>query len=322
MAHLGRCIVASLACLIFSASFAYAQYPDRPIKLIRQFSAGEGDIVSRLFSQPMSVDLGQPIVVESRPGAGGSIATGVVAKSPADGYTLLWTLGLVSAVSPALYKDLPFDPDKDFTPVAVTAESQYMLVVNKDVPVSNARELVEYAKKNPGKLTFSSGGVGSPLHMAAELFMAQTGVKFLHVPYKGGVEAALAVATGDVDMVFGALSGSLPHIQSGRVKALGSTGHTRYPNMPNVPTIHESVPNYQMVDWHGILAPAATPKPIIDKLRASVGKSLASPEVQARFKELGLGTPPALSSDEVAQRMKSERALWAKIIKDSGITAQ
>jgi len=185
--------------------------------------------------------------------------------------------------------------------------------------VSNVRELIDYAKRNPGKLTFSSGGIGSPLHLAGELFMTRAGVKLLHVPYKGGQEAARAVLTGEVDLLFGALSSSIAYVQTGKVKALGSTGPTRYAVLPDVPTIAESgLPGYEITAWHSIAAPAGTPEPILQAVRNAVRKAVASPEIKTKLESIGL-TPMTSTGEELSRRMRAERELWSGVIRDAGI---
>jgi tripartite-type tricarboxylate transporter receptor subunit TctC len=305
--------------LLFPFAVAHAQYPDHPIRLVVPFAVGEADVVARLVSQAMKDELGQSVVVENKPGAAGNIAAAFVAKSPPDGYTLFAGFSNVFVTNPSMYKSLPFDPDKDFALISLVAESQFMLVARASLPVSTVKELIEYAKANPGKLTFSSGGIGSPLHLAGELFMTRAGVKLLHVPYKGGQDAARAVLTGEVDLLFGALSSSISNVQAGKVKAIASTGPTRYAILPDLPTISESgLPGYEVTAWHSIEAPAGTPEPILQVLRNAVHKAIASPEVKSKLEAIGL-TPKGSTGEELARRIQAERTLWSGVIKGAGI---
>ena len=305
--------------LLLPLALAHAEYPDRPIRLIVPFAVGEADVVARLVSQAMKDHLGQTLVVENKPGAAGNIAASYVAKSSPDGYTLFAGFSNVFVTNPSIYKSLPFDPEKDFEPISLVAESQFLLIARAGLPVTTVKELIDYAKANPGKLTFSSGGAGSPLHLAGELFMTRAGVKLLHVPYKGGQDAARAVVSGEVDLLFGALSSSIAFVQAGKVKAIGSTGPTRYAVLPNVPTISESgLLGYEITAWHSIVAPAGTPEPILQSVRAAVRKAVASPDVKAKLEAIGLTTMTS-TGEELAQRMRSERELWSGVMRNAGI---
>lgn len=309
--------VLAIACAVLPAR---AEYPEQPIKLVLPFPpGGETDPFARTVGGALSKGLGQPVVIDNRPGAGGAIAFEAVARAPKDGYTLLMGFSYPLVVNPHMYKNLPYSVDNDFAPVSLLAEGQFILVVHPDVPARNVNELVAYLRANPGKVNYASAGVGSPLHMAAELFMAKTGTSMVHVPYKGGGEAARGVLTGDAQVLFGSPSALIPNIKSGKMRGLAVTGSKRLALIPELPTVAEAgIPGYEVTAWHSLLAPAGTPQPVLDRLSREVTKAMASPEVRELTDKQGLiiitSTP-----DGVRERIRNESAMWAKVIKDANI---
>lgn len=307
---------ALLAC---AAMQARAEYPEQPIKLVLPFApGGETDPFARTVGGLLGKNLGQPIVIENKPGAGGAIAFEAVARAPKDGYTLLMGFSNPLVVNPYLYRKLPYSVD-DFAMISLMAEGQFLLLVSADLPARTVPEFVEYLKANPGKLNFASAGVGSPLHVAAELFMARTGTKMVHVPYKSGGDAARGMLTGEAQVIFGSPSASAANIKSGKVRALAVTGPKRLPAMPDLPTISETgVPGFEVTAWHSLLAPAGTPQPVLDKIYGELMKALNSPEMREQAEKQSLvvltSTPEGLR-----ERIRTESAMWAKVIKDAGI---
>jgi tripartite-type tricarboxylate transporter receptor subunit TctC len=291
-----RAIVFLLS-LAATAVFAATEYPNRPIKLIVPFAAGGGnDAVARTIAQNISAGLGQQVVVDNRAGAGGVVGAELAAKSPPDGYTLF--LGGVGshAINPSLHRNLPYDPIRDFAPVCLVASAPLILVVNPSVPVDSVAGLIALAKSKPGALDYASNGNGSSSHLAAVMFESMTGTKMTHVPYKGLSPALVDLLSGRVQLMFSSVVAILPHIQSGKLKALAVTGTTRLASLPNVPTVAESgVAGYQASSWYGILAPAGTPRDIVTRLNAEIDRALAAPEVRKAFAVEGAaaagGTP-------------------------------
>jgi len=306
----------------FSLIPAHAEYPEQPIKLVLPFPpGGETDPFARNLGGALGKALGQPIVIENKPGAGGAIAFEAVARAPKDGYTLLMGFSYPLVVNPHVYKKLPYSVENDYAPVALLAEGQFVLVVNPDVPAKSVSELIAYLKANPGKLNYSSAGIGSPLHMAGELFMARTGTRMVHVPYKGGADAARALVSGDVQVLIGSPATLGPSISAGKARPLAVTGPKRLATMPDMPTMSEAgLPGYEVTAWHSLLAPAGTPQPVLDRLQRETLKALNSPEVREPTEKQGLSIlagPP----EAVKNRISTESAMWAKVIKDAGITA-
>jgi tripartite-type tricarboxylate transporter receptor subunit TctC len=297
-------------------------YPDRPIKIYHGFAAGGGaDLLLRTLLPQLSENLGQQVVIEYRPGAGGNIAMEAVARAAPDGYTLLMgTPGL--AINPSLYANLPFDPLRDFAPVSLIGTVQNVLIVNPAFAAKDVRELIEIAKAHPGKLNFASSGTGTSLHLAGELFKVSTGVDIVHVPYKGGAQAMTDVIGGQAEMMWNVLPSALPQIKAGTVRALAVTGKARSDSLPDVPTMREAgVPDYTAITWNGILAPANTPKAIIAKLNDAIVKALRTPEMKGKYaaigQDLAWSTP-----DEFAAFIAEERARWSKTIGTAGIKPQ
>jgi tripartite-type tricarboxylate transporter receptor subunit TctC len=297
---------------------AHAAYPDKPVRIVVGFSAGgTTDVIARIMAKELTESLGQSFVVENKPGAGSNIATDQVKRADPDGYTLLF-VAVTSAINQTLYKNVNFDLTKDFTPVALGAKVPNILVVNPTVPVKSVQELVDYAKKNPGKLAFASSGSGTSIHMAGELFKMQTGIDVLHVPYKGSAPAVTDLIGGQVQFMFDNMPSAWPHVQSGKLRALAVTTTERSKSAPDVPTMKESgFANFDVSAWFGLIAPAGTPPEVVNKLNAAMVKALDKPEVQLSFEKLGavgVKTTPA----EFGQFIKSEVEGWAPVVKASG----
>lgn len=306
-----------IGCALTTAN-AWAEYPDHPIRIIILFPpGGETDPLARAVGQELGKTLHTSVVIENRPGAAGNIAAALVAHAPKDGYTLLWGLGTQLTVNPILYRDLPYSVDKDLTPVSMMAESGFVLVVNPKVPAKSLQELIQYAKDHPGKLNVSTAGVGSPLYLANMLFMARTGTRTVNITYAGNT--ALPVLTGEADLVFGSLSSSLGFIKANTVRPLAVTGAQRLAPLPDVPTMTEAgVPGYVMTTWHALLAPAGTPKEVVERLHDGLVKALAAPELQAFAASRGIVLETS-TPDRLRRRIHDDTSMWEKILHDAGV---
>jgi tripartite-type tricarboxylate transporter receptor subunit TctC len=311
-----------LACTTIVGTASAQSYPQRPVRLIVPYApGGSADIAARLISEAWSKSLGGTLVVENRAGAGGNIGVDAVAKSPADGYTIgLQTVSL--AINPGLFPRMPYDTLKDLAPIGMVASSQHVLVVNNKVPAKNLQELIALAKASPGKLTYGSAGNGSTFHMSAELFKSVANVSIVHVPYRGGGPALVDTIAGQVDMSFPVISAAQQHVQGGKLTALAVTGAKRSALLPNVPTAAEAgLPDYQFETWFMVFAPTGTPKPIIDKLNASLNSALAAQATKERMVKEGFEPTPT-TPEAARQRLEREMPMWAKLIKQRGITAE
>jgi len=309
----------ALAALLAAAPFASAQeYPARTVRIVVPFAAGAtNDIVARLFAQKLSEQTKQPFIVENRTGGSGIPGTDFVAKSAPDGYTLLLGNTALLGIHISLYSKLPYDP-RDFAPVSVLAISPSVLVVHASVPARSVSELVALAKANPGKLNYASPGNGTPFHLSAELFKTQTGTNIVHVPYKGAAPALVDLLSGQVQLMFDNIPSVLPHIRSGKVRAIATTGAKRLALLPDVPTLAEAgFRNAESVSWFAIVAPKGTPREIVARLHAEIVKAESQPEVRQRLYELG-AEPVGSSPEETAAHIRAEIAKWGKVIKESG----
>jgi tripartite-type tricarboxylate transporter receptor subunit TctC len=311
------------ACLVLAGTgLAAAQdYPTRPVRLIIPFPpGGSNDVVGRLIAIKLGDRLGKQVVVDNRSGAGGVIGTEVVAKAPPDGYTLL-IVSMAHAVNPWLYR-LNYDPIKDFAPVGLLAKGANVLVVHPSLPVRSVADLIALAKKQPGDLQYASAGIGSFQHLGGELFKLMAGVDMLHVPFKGGGPALVDVVGGHTKVMFSSMVQTVPHIHSGKLRALGTGGPQRSPVLPDVPTIAEAgVPAYEAVNWWGMVAPVGTPKAIIDKLNTELEVVQNAPEVQKQFALEG-GEPVPMKPAVFGAYMVSEMNKWEKVVKQGGIKAE
>ena len=309
--------------LVGFASVAAAQgYPTRPVRLIIPFPpGGSNDIVGRMIAAQLGERLGQTMVVDNRGGAGGTIGTELAAKSQADGYTLL-LISTAYAFNTSIYRKLPYDPVRSFTPVALLGSGPGVLVVNPALPVNSVRDLIALAKERPGKLNNASAGIGSFQHLASELFRIQAGIEWLHVPYKGGGPAMMDLIAGQADASVGSLIQMLPHLRSGKLKALGTTGAKRSPVLPELPTVAEAgVPGYEATNWWGFLAPAGTPPAIVERLHQEVVAVQTSAETKRRFETEG-AEALQMSPPDFGAFIAAETAKWARVVKEAGITAE
>lgn len=318
-----------LLCLIFwtisaaalTAPAVQAQnYPVKPVRIVVPTAPGGGtDLIGRLLAQNLSSQLGQQFIVDNRGGAGTTIGTAAVAKSPADGYTLLLTHSSL-AFNATYYNKLPYDTLKDFAPISLVAEQPFLFAVHPSLPVKTVAQLIALAKKNPGQIAYSSGGAGSGPFMGAELFKQQAQVNILHVPYKGAGPAFTDLMGGQVQMMIATLSLGMPHATSGRVRALGVTSAKRLGATPQLPTVAESgLPGFEFSAWYGVLAPAGTPPAVMTRLHQAVGKAMAAPETREKFED-GL-IPLSSTSDEFAAYLKQEVIKWGNVVKASGVKA-
>ncbi len=313
------CCIAVLGAPALAQSGA-ANYPDKPIKLIVPFPAGgTSDVLGRLVGDKLGQALGQTVVVENRAGANGNIGADYVVRSAADGYTLLLVdLGNLS-ISPSVYPNMPFDPIKDLAPVSMLAYSPHLLVTTNALPVKTQEELVAYAKEKKGALNFAAAaGIGSAPHMAGVLFAQKTGVEWGYIPYKGGAQALTDLIGGQVDATTNGMVATYPHVKSGKIKLLAVTSSKRLPQLPDVPTVSEMIPGFVTGSWQGVLAPAGTPKPIVDKLNTEMSKIMKMPDVQAKLETLG-AQPIEMTPDEFGGWLKTQVADWAKVVKAAGI---
>ncbi len=314
-------LAAGAAGLPAVSRFAWAQsYPTRPVRLVVGFPpGGPTDIVARLMGQWLLERLGQPLVIENRPGAGGNIATQAVINAPADGYTLLMA-SHANAINATLYSSLSFNFIRDVTPVAGLVQVPNVLEVNPAVPANTVAEFIAYAKSNPGKLSYASAGNGTSAHLAAELFKTMTGVELLHVPYRGSGPALVDILSGQVQVMLDAIPSSIEHIKAGKLRALAVTTARRSDALPNIPVIADTVRGYDTSGWFGVGAPAGTPAEIVDKLNKEINAGLADPKMKARFAELGASTMITTPAEFVTY-IAAETDKWAKAVKFSGAKA-
>ena len=314
-------LAAGAAALPAVSRFAWAQaYPTRPVRIIVGFAAGGGyDIIARLIGQWLSERLGQPFVIENRPGAATNIATQSVVNAPPDGYTLL-LVGPTNTINTTFYRKLNFDFTRDIAPVATITRQPQAMLTNPSFPAKTIPALIDYAKANPGKINTSSPGVGSISHLAIELFKMMAGVNLVHVPFGGNAPALTALLGGQVDLSVASLPSSIESIRSGKLHGLAVTTATRAEALPDVPAIGEFVPGYEVSAWYGLGAPNGTPSDVIDKISKEVNAGLADPKLKERIAEFG-GTPLALSPAEFGKFIADETEKWAKVIKSAGIKA-
>ncbi len=320
-----RCLFA--ACMLFVAwsvcgaapGAAAPAYPTRPIRLLVPFAPGGGaDALSRIISPKLTESMGQQWVVDNRGGAAGNLAAEIVARSAPDGHTVFMGFSTVLTVNPSLYK-LPYSVGKDLQPATLLATAQYILVLHPSVQANTVKDFIALLKQKPGSLNYSSAGMGSPLHLAAELFKKRAGVNLVHIAYKGGGPAAAAVLAGETQVIFGSVASSLPHVKAGRLKALATTGLKRSKVAPDLPTMAESgFPGFDVSSWYALLVPARTPMPIVKRLHDDAVKAVALPDVQQAMSRQGLEVETS-TPQELTDRINSETAMWAGVIKDAGI---
>ena len=316
--HLLLICAAWTACAVSPATALAQPYPYKPVRILVGFQAGGGvDVSARAVAQPLSVVLGQSVVVENRPGAAGNIAAGYVAKATPDGYTLLMANSTIS--SPTLFRNLPFDVRKDLDPVGLIAIGPSVLVVHPSVPAKNVKDLIALAKAQPKKLVYGSGGIGNVTHLEMEIMNAMVGVQMTHVPYKGTAPAIVALVSGEVQLIFSSVPSALVQIRAGKIRALGVSTMKRSGVLPDVPTIHEAgVPGYDAASWYAVFAPSGAPKNVLARLGKEIVRIMAVPEMRERFANDGFepaGTGPA----ELAKFLRTELVKWAKAVEMAGI---
>ncbi len=312
--------IAGLSTAALLPSTAHAQsYPTKPITIIVPFSAGgTTDILARFVGLHMGTTLGQPVIVDNRAGAGGNIGGQAAARANADGYTIFMGTVGTHAINQSLYKKMPFDPIKDFAPLSRVAMVPNLLVANPGQPYKSVKELIAYAKANPGKVNFASAGNGSSIHLSGELFKQMTGVDMQHVPYKGSAPAVADLLGGQTSIMFDNMPSAIPHVKGGKLRAIAVTTATRSPALPDVPTIAEAgVPGYEATSWFGLLAPAGTPPAVVAQLNGAILKALADPDVKTKLAEQGAEPHPE-KPEQFAAFIGSETAKWGKVVKESG----
>lgn len=306
-----------------AAAPAVAQnYPTKPVRLIIAQAPGSAtDVISRIVTNKLQEALGQPFIIDARPGAGGTLGTDVAAKAPPDGYTLMMANNSTHGSNPALYAKLPYDAVKDFAPIIFVAATPYVLSVHPSLPVTSVKQLIALAKSRPGQLNYASAGNGSTHQLSGELLKTMAGIDMVHVPYKGTTPAIAALLGGEVSVMFATVTGIQPQIKAGKARALAVSTAKRSPMMPAVPTVAETLPGFEMLSWFGLLAPAATPPAIVTRLNTEAGKVLALPEVKAALTTQGFevtaGTP-----EQFGNYIKGEIAKITKIARAAGVTAQ
>src|SRR5499427_1534308 len=317
------CSAVIVAALCASALARADAFPEKPLRFVVGFTpGGPSDIIARALGQKLSETWGQQVVIENRPGAGGNIAAEAAARSAPDGYTWLLVNNSILATNQSLYRTLPFDPQRDFAPVALVAIQPNILVVNPGVPATTVKELIALAKARPGQLNYASSGAGAAAHLAAALFCSMAGVEMIHVPYKGAQPALTDVIAGQAQLMFATSESAIPYIKAGRLRALAVTTARRSASVPDLPTVSESgVPGFEAITWHGVVVPRATPAPLVERLNRDIVGALAQADLRERLAALGAevhaGTPREFS-DYIA----SEIPKWSKVVRDSGARAE
>jgi tripartite-type tricarboxylate transporter receptor subunit TctC len=312
----------ALLASVLSLSVNAQTYPTHAVRMVIPFPpGGSNDIVGRMIATQLQDKLGQPVVVENKGGAGGTLGADIAAKAAPDGYTIL-LISVAYAFAPALHKSLPYDPNTAFAPVGIIGRGPAVLTVNPSVPVNSVKELIALAKAKPGQLNYASAGVGSLQHLATALFVSQAGINVVHIPYKGGGPSMADVIAGHAQIVMPSMIQVLPHLRNGRLKALGVSGTVRSPALPDVPTIAEAgLPGYEAHNWWGLLVPAGTPQPIVERLNGALKAVLASDETRKRMETEG-AEPLGMTPPEFGAFISAELVKWVKVARDVGIKAE
>jgi tripartite-type tricarboxylate transporter receptor subunit TctC len=318
--HRFGALLAALAGALAASATPAQTWPAKPVRMIVPFAPGGAvDVTGRTIAQALSARLGQQVVVENRGGAGGNIGVEAVAKSPPDGYTLVMATAGQISINPHMYSKLPFDPVKDLVPISQAGQAINALCVHPSLPARSVKEFIALAKAQPGKLNFATGGIGASDHIATELFMSMTGVKMVHVPYKGGAPAMIDLLGGNVDLGFSTVATAIGPIKAGRLRTLGVTSGRRFELLPDVPTIAEAgVPGYESVAWYGLFAPAGTPPDVVRRLNVETVAVLQMPDVRRRLTESGV-LPTSSSPEAFTSYIATETARWGKLIRANGI---
>jgi tripartite-type tricarboxylate transporter receptor subunit TctC len=322
MMRRARLAVLFALCLLALPHAAAQSYPQKPIRMVVPFApGGTTDIVARMLSAKLSQPLGQSLVVENRPGANGIVGSEIVARAAPDGYTVLMGYLGNLAINPAIYAKLSYDPVRDYAPVTLVASTTQAIVVNPSLQAKSVSELIALAKARPGQLNYASAGVGAPSHLSGELFKQMAGIDMVHVPYKGGGALMADLLSGQVLISFGGLAAALPHVKSGKLRLLAVASGTRAAAVPDVPAVAETVPGFDVPSWLGVMAPAGTPREIVERLHAEIAKVLTQQDMKERLAAEG-GEVIAGGPEQFAAYLKSEIAKWAKVVKDARIPAQ
>ena len=311
-----------IALLALAGTLGHAQdYPAKPVRMVVGFPPGGGtDVVARILQPRLGELLGQPIVIDNRPGATGTVAAGHVAKSPPDGYTIMMGHVSVNAIAPSLFSSLPYDAERDFAPIGIAAAVPHIVVVHPSLPATTLGELIAYLKARPGKLTFPSAGNGSMPHLAGEVFQALAGLKLVHVPYKGSGQSMQDLLGGQHLVAFDTMAASAPHVRSGKLRALAVSTRERVSTLPDVPTaVAAGLPGYVVTTWYGVFAPAGTPPPVVNRLHAELVKAMQTAAVRAKLDGIGADGSVSKSPAEFAALVRTDTARYAKIVKDIGL---
>ncbi len=321
MSHISRVALPLIASLAAGASLAQ-EYPSRPVRMVVPFSpGGSTDVLARIVGQKLTERSGQPVIIENRAGAGGNIGAEQVARSAPDGYTLLLG-GVPHAISASLYSKLPYDMARDLAAIAEVASFPSAIVLHPSLPANSVKELIALARARPGQLSFGSAGNGSPNHLSLELFQTMAGVRMVHVPYKGSGQLVGDLLAGQVQLASMGLPVAVPHVQSGKLRAIAVTGAARSSLLPEVPTVSEAaLPGFEVTSWYGVFAPAGLPADIVAKLNSEIGSAVTAAEVKERLAALG-AEPSVKSPDQFGRYVRQEIAKWAKVVKDSGAKAE
>jgi len=314
---LSRLLALALLCIVAAGPAHAADYPTRPVKWVVPYPpAGTTDVLARIVAQWLTEKLGQPFVIENKPGAGNNLGTESVVKATPDGYTML-LVNPANGINATLYKELSFNVIRDIAPVAGLVRTPNVMEVTPSFPAKTVAEFIAYCKANPGKINMASSGSGTSVHLSGELFKSLTGCQMLHVPYKGAGPALTDLMGGQVDVIFDNLPSSIGHIKSGKIRAIAVTSAERDPSLPDVPTVAETVPGYEATAWFGIGMPKGTPKDVVEKINAEVNRALVDPKMRARLAELG-GKPIAGSPEDFGKVIAAETAKWEKVVISSG----
>jgi len=321
--HVANNAVAALLFASLGIVFpAHGAYPEKPVRIIVPFApGGSADILARTVSTKLNAALGQPVIVENRPGAAGNIGTEVVAKSKPDGYTLLVGLMNTHVVNQALYAKMPFNGVEDFTPIAMLAVVISTLAIHPSVPAQNVKQFIAFAKARPGQIAYASAGTGSSTHLNAAVFEKMAGIRMLHVPYKGGAPAVLDTVTGQAQMIITAATQTLPHANSGRLRLLGVTRAKRVAMLPDVPAIAETLPGYEALVWFGAFGPAGLPKDITAKLNTEINKLMSAPDTNSMMQKMGVEVVN-ITPEEFQKKLREEAAHWTNVVRKYGIKAE
>jgi tripartite-type tricarboxylate transporter receptor subunit TctC len=312
--------IVAVVCAIATLPATAAGYPEKPIRILTPFSAGSvTDLLARPLAAKLAEAWGQPVVVDNRTGAGGSIAAEIVAKANPEGYTLLVGATGPTIINPLLVKSLGYDAQRAFTPITLTATNNLLLTVTPSLPAKSVRELIDLARAKPGQLRYGSPGIGSSPHLTGELLQSMAGIDLVHVAYKGSPQYTIDLLAGRIDFVFAAAGALLPHIKSGRLRLLAVGSASRDPAMPDVPAVNETVSGFEVVGWYGLLTTAGTPAPVIRKLHAELVRILGEPDVKTLYANAGLETAISASPAQFAAYIASEREKWAKVVKAANI---